>query len=67
MTPQADSGFFASFERALQGDELHMVYQPKIRVDTGELTGSRPWSAGTSPASGPWSRRGSCRWQNSMG
>jgi EAL domain-containing protein (putative c-di-GMP-specific phosphodiesterase class I) len=38
MTAQTDTGFLESFEQALRGDELHMVYQPKIRIDTGDLT-----------------------------
>jgi EAL domain-containing protein (putative c-di-GMP-specific phosphodiesterase class I) len=38
MTAQPDSDLVRGFERALERGELHMVYQPKIRLDTGTLT-----------------------------
>ena len=38
MSARAQSGFRRSFEQALDRGELHMVYQPKVRMDNGELT-----------------------------
>ena len=38
MSAQADTSFVRDFERALERGELHMVYQPKVRIATGELT-----------------------------
>ena len=38
MSAQADTSFVRDFERALDRGELHMVYQPKVRIETGELT-----------------------------
>ena len=38
MNGQTDRAFVRGFERALAQGELHMVYQPKIRFDTGTLT-----------------------------
>jgi len=38
MSAQPEGTLLRSFERALECGELHMVYQPKVRMDTGELT-----------------------------
>ena len=38
MTGHPERTLVEGFERALAQDELHMVYQPKIRLDTGALT-----------------------------
>ena len=38
MSPQADRKLVESFGRALANNDLHMVYQPKVRLDTGALT-----------------------------
>jgi EAL domain-containing protein (putative c-di-GMP-specific phosphodiesterase class I) len=35
---QTERTFVDGFERALAHGELHMVYQPKVRLDTGALT-----------------------------
>jgi EAL domain-containing protein (putative c-di-GMP-specific phosphodiesterase class I) len=38
MSAQPDRNLLREFETALDRGELHMVYQPKVRIDTGELT-----------------------------
>ncbi len=38
MSPQPERNLLREFERALERGELHMLYQPKVRMDTGELT-----------------------------
>jgi EAL domain-containing protein (putative c-di-GMP-specific phosphodiesterase class I) len=38
MKAQPESNLVREFERALDRGELHMVYQPKVLIDTGELT-----------------------------
>src|SRR6187401_1671059 len=38
MTAQPDRRLLQDFEQALERDELHMVYQPKVRLETGALT-----------------------------
>jgi len=38
MSAHADTRLVRDFERALDRGELHMLYQPKIRLSTGELT-----------------------------
>jgi EAL domain-containing protein (putative c-di-GMP-specific phosphodiesterase class I) len=38
VSGQSERAFVQGFERALAHDQLHMVYQPKIRLDTGVLT-----------------------------
>jgi EAL domain-containing protein (putative c-di-GMP-specific phosphodiesterase class I) len=38
MSIAPEAPLLESFERALTHGELHMVYQPKVRLDTGELT-----------------------------
>ncbi len=38
MKAKHDASLVRGFERALDRGELHMVYQPKVRMDTGELT-----------------------------
>jgi len=38
MSAQADTRLIRDFERALNRGELHMLYQPKVRIATGELT-----------------------------
>jgi EAL domain-containing protein (putative c-di-GMP-specific phosphodiesterase class I) len=38
MTVRQDTRLVRGFERALEAGELHMLYQPKVRIDTGELT-----------------------------
>jgi len=38
MIREMERNLLRGFERALQHGELHMLYQPKIRLDTGELT-----------------------------
>jgi EAL domain-containing protein (putative c-di-GMP-specific phosphodiesterase class I) len=38
VSGQVERSFVQGFERALAEGELHMVYQPKIRLDTGALT-----------------------------
>ena len=37
MTPPADIALLDGFERALMNGRLHMVYQPKVACDTGDL------------------------------
>ena len=38
MSTQADGTLLRGFERALARGELHMLYQPKVRLDTGALS-----------------------------
>lgn len=38
MSGQPERQLVRGFERALERGELHMLYQPKIRLDTGALT-----------------------------
>ncbi|MDQ3483266.1 MAG: EAL domain-containing protein [Pseudomonadota bacterium] len=38
MSSHPDRRLVRGFERALEHGELHMLYQPKVRLDTGELT-----------------------------
>jgi EAL domain-containing protein (putative c-di-GMP-specific phosphodiesterase class I) len=38
VTPQLEQRFATGFERALATGELHMVYQPKVRLDDGSLS-----------------------------
>jgi EAL domain-containing protein (putative c-di-GMP-specific phosphodiesterase class I) len=38
MRPQPGRNLVRDFEHALDHGELHMVYQPKVRIETGELT-----------------------------
>ncbi|HEU5482133.1 MAG TPA: EAL domain-containing protein [Sphingomicrobium sp.] len=38
MNAQPERKLLQGFERALEQGELHMLYQPKIRLDTGALT-----------------------------
>ena len=38
MTAQPDRRLLQDFEQALERDEQHMVYQPKVRLETGALT-----------------------------
>jgi EAL domain-containing protein (putative c-di-GMP-specific phosphodiesterase class I) len=38
VSPQSERSFVQSFERALAHGDLRMVYQPKVRLDTGALT-----------------------------
>ena len=38
MMVQAERNLVRGFERALEQGELHMLYQPKVRLDTGALT-----------------------------
>ena len=38
MIAQRDDSLLEGFERALRRGELHMVYQPKVLIETGELT-----------------------------
>ena len=38
MSGRPERTFVQGFERALAEGELHMVYQPKVRLDTGALT-----------------------------
>jgi len=38
MMAHAERRLVAGFERALDRGELHMLYQPKVRLDTGALT-----------------------------
>ncbi|MBA3577575.1 MAG: EAL domain-containing protein [Sphingomonas sp.] len=37
MSSHPDRRLVRGFERALEHGELHMLYQPKVRLDTGEL------------------------------
>ena len=53
MMAHAERRLIAGFERALDRGELHMLYQPKVRLDTG--------FAGSSRSLVRSSRRGSCR------
>jgi EAL domain-containing protein (putative c-di-GMP-specific phosphodiesterase class I) len=38
VTSRPERSFVEGFERALHEGELHMVYQPKVRLDSGALT-----------------------------
>lgn len=38
MIASKEANLLSAFERALDRGELHMLYQPKIRLDSGELT-----------------------------
>jgi len=38
VNPHPERSFVEGFERALAEGELHMVYQPKVRLDSGALT-----------------------------
>jgi EAL domain-containing protein (putative c-di-GMP-specific phosphodiesterase class I) len=38
MIAQRDESLLEGFEQALRRGELHMVYQPKVLIETGELT-----------------------------
>lgn len=38
MTGKSDARLLGSFERALEGQQLHMVYQPKVSLHDGHLT-----------------------------
>ena len=38
MIAQRDDLLLEGFEQALQAGELHMLYQPKVSIETGELS-----------------------------
>jgi EAL domain-containing protein (putative c-di-GMP-specific phosphodiesterase class I) len=38
MSARPERNLVREFQQALDRGELHMVYQPKVRIDTGELT-----------------------------
>ena len=38
MIAQRDDQLLEGFEQALKRGELHMLYQPKVRIGTGELS-----------------------------
>ena len=38
MSAQPERNLLREFQQALDRDELHMLYQPKVRIGTGELT-----------------------------
>jgi EAL domain-containing protein (putative c-di-GMP-specific phosphodiesterase class I) len=38
MSAQPERNLVREFQQALDRDELHMLYQPKVRIGTGELT-----------------------------
>jgi EAL domain-containing protein (putative c-di-GMP-specific phosphodiesterase class I) len=38
MSAQPERTLIREFQQALDRDELHMLYQPKVRIGTGELT-----------------------------
>jgi EAL domain-containing protein (putative c-di-GMP-specific phosphodiesterase class I) len=38
VTGKSDARLLGSFERALEGQQLHMVYQPKVSLHDGHLT-----------------------------
>ena len=53
MSAQLERNLVREFELALDRGELHMVYQPKVLIDTGELTRLEALVRWDRPGSGP--------------
>ena len=53
MSAQLERNLVREFELALDRGELHMAYQPKVLIDTGELTRLEALVRWDRPGSGP--------------
>ena len=46
MNARPERDLVREFEQALDRGELHMLYQPKVRIETGDLTRLEYFSSG---------------------